>query len=138
MPRFKGANHHPLEERLSDTVLLVEDTAMLRQLAARVLRQHGYTVIEASNGVDALRLVSQVSLTGLELLITDLAMPMMGGDELAKALLQKFPDIKILLISGFSDDVLGTRGVLEPGYVTLSKPFTPTQLLNKVQTLLQP
>ena len=122
---------------MSDTVLLVEDTTMLRQLAARVLRQQGYTVIEASNGVEALRLASQVSLTGLELLITDLAMPMMGGDELAKALLQKFPDIKVLLISGFSDDALNTRAVLEPGYATLPKPFTPTQLLNKVQTLLQ-
>ena len=110
---------------------------MLRQLAARVLRQHGYTVIEASNGVEALRLVSQDSLAGLELLITDLAMPMMGGDELAKALLQEFPDIKVLLISGFPEDTLNTRGVLQPGYATLPKPFTPTELLTKVQALLQ-
>lgn len=133
----EGQLHRQLEERLSDTVLLVEDASMVRELAARVLRQKGYTVFEASNGVEALQLVSHENLAGLRLLITDFTMPMMGGDELAQALLQKFPDIKVLLISGHSDDVLSSRGVLEPGYTTLSKPFTPTQLLNKVQALLQ-
>jgi two-component system cell cycle sensor histidine kinase/response regulator CckA len=130
-------HHHPLEERLSATVLLVEDTSMLRQIAARVLRQRGYTVIEASNGVDALQAVSKENLPGLELLITDVTMPMMSGDELAEAILQKFPEIRILFISGHGDDVLRKRGLLEPGYETLPKPFTPTELLNKVRALLQ-
>jgi YesN/AraC family two-component response regulator len=82
-------------------------------------------------------MVSKENLAGLELLITDVTMPMMSGDELAKAVLQKFPETKILLISGHAADFLRKQGVLEPSYATLLKPFTPTQLLNKVQALLQ-
>ncbi len=120
----------------NETILVVEDAIMVREMTVRVLRQQGYTVLEAGNGEDALLLVEEQHGLQLQLLIADVVMPQMGGDVLAKRLLAAYPDVKILLISGYSDKAIARRGVLEQEVAVLSKPFTPNTLTRKVRRVL--
>jgi two-component system cell cycle sensor histidine kinase/response regulator CckA len=118
-----------------ETILLVEDEPAVRALAAQVLRGRGYTVLEAINGEEALRLVK-----GLEpeivLLVTDVIMPQMNGKELADRLQAIHPALKILYASGYTENTIVHHGVLDPGVAFLSKPFTPTGLAHKVREVL--
>jgi CheY-like chemotaxis protein len=97
------------------------------------LRQHGYTVLEAASGLEALRLCQRHP--RLDLVITDVIMPMMGGTELAARLATSQPLIRVLMMSGYTDDG-APQGALEPGRGILQKPFTRASLLGAVRRVL--
>ena len=119
-----------------ETILLVEDEGSLRGLAAKVLRKHGYTVIEAANGLKALETMAGSNKLKIDLLITDVIMPEMGGTELAGKLLERYPGIKVLYISGYTDNAIVHHGVLAEGVSFLPKPFSPISLAQKVRDTL--
>jgi two-component system cell cycle sensor histidine kinase/response regulator CckA len=119
--------------RGSETLLIVEDDRDVRSVMGVFLRQHGYTVLEAASGLEALRLCQRNP--RLDLVITDVVMPMMGGAELAARLATSQPLIRVLMMSGYADDA-APRGALEPGRAILQKPFTRTSLLGAVRRVL--
>jgi CheY-like chemotaxis protein len=121
--------------RGSETVLLVEDESVVRALAADALRRHGFQVLTASTGTEALELAGQ-TLRPFDVLVTDVVMPQMGGQQLAERLLARTPALKVLFISGYTDSVLTRDGVLKPGMTLLQKPFTPGQLVQRVRDLI--
>jgi CheY-like chemotaxis protein len=118
----------------TETILLVEDEPMVREMTVRVLRQQGYIVLQATNGEAALQLAQAEN--QLHLLITDVMMPQMGGDLLAKQLISLNPSLKVLFITGYTDSAIARRGVLASGFAVLSKPFTPANLIRKVRSVL--
>jgi PAS domain S-box-containing protein len=120
-----------------EMILLVEDQGSVRTTVARQLRAHGYTVNEARDGVDALRLAISGAIPAPDLLITDLVMPRMGGETLAREMRREFPGVPILLISGF-DERGSAGGMIERGEVSafLEKPFEAAPLLRLVRELL--
>ena len=120
----------------NETVMLVEDEPSVREVTARVLRGQGYSVVEAANGVDAMKALVASSLEGVDLVLTDLVMPLMGGTELVADLKQLRPSLQVLYVSGYSDDTAVRRQVIEEGAAFLHKPFTPLQLAQKVRAVL--
>jgi two-component system cell cycle sensor histidine kinase/response regulator CckA len=136
-PRVEGTASRPLEvvdeppAFGSETVLLVEDQEGLRSLLVEILQRHGYSVLPAANGRDALMLAHRHQ-GRIDLMITDLIMPRMGGRELAERLLQSRPAMKVLYMSGYSEKGF----VLAPGQMLLAKPFHPETLLRKARELL--
>jgi PAS domain S-box-containing protein len=118
-----------------ETILLVEDEPMVRQLAARVLQQLGYTVLEAADGAEALR-VAQRDSGRIDLLVTDMVMPHMNGNVLAERLRAVYPRLRVMFISGYSDDRLSQRRLAEQGDILLQKPFTSDLLARTVHDLL--
>ncbi|MBL7177942.1 MAG: PAS domain S-box protein [Desulfobacteraceae bacterium] len=119
----------------SETVLLVEDDRSVLNLARKVLQQQGYRVLEAQNGEDALK-VSKEYEGSIHLLITDVVMTGMNGRELAERIIPLYPEVKVLFMSGYTDNVLSHYGVLESGINFLEKPFSPEILMRKVRTVL--
>jgi two-component system, cell cycle sensor histidine kinase and response regulator CckA len=119
----------------TETVLLVEDEAVVRELAVAALREVGYTVIEAGNGEEGLRIARQHS-GKIDLVLTDVVMPVMGGKEMAGALLGSRPDTKVLFTSGYSEEVIGRHGVLRPGIEFLQKPYMAATLARRVREVL--
>jgi CheY-like chemotaxis protein len=105
-------------------------------LVHQVLKHSGYNVLEARHGAEALRIVLQHP-DPIHLLLTDLVMPLMGGRDLAKRLLGMRKDIKVLYMSGYSDDSAIRQGELEPGTDFIQKPFTPGFLSRKVRSVLE-
>ena len=120
--------------RGSETILLAEDDEELRTLTARILISQGYRVLEASDGVEALRVADRHRGT-LDLLTTDIVMPSMGGHDLANELSARRPGLKVLFVSGYTDDAVG-RGELQPGDAFLQKPIDPKVLARKVRQML--
>ncbi|MCD6554092.1 MAG: GAF domain-containing protein [Anaerolineae bacterium] len=118
-----------------ETILLVEDEDMVRDLARRVLLQRGYTVLEARHGREAFQICEQHR-GPIHLLVTDVVMPLMNGRELAKRLTTLHPEMKVLYISGYTDNIIIHHGLLEPGMAFLQKPFTPAALAHKVRQAL--
>jgi signal transduction histidine kinase/ActR/RegA family two-component response regulator len=119
----------------TETVLLAEDEAQVRNLARRILTQHGYKVIDAENGEQALRIAEQH--TGpIDLLLTDVVMPGFSGPELSRRLKAARPQTKVLFISGYTDDTLLEYDVLRNNLPFLPKPFTPDALLRKAREIL--
>jgi CheY-like chemotaxis protein len=118
-----------------ETILLVEDEDLVRELTRTVLLKHGYHVLEAAFGSEAL-LVSQQYEGAIELLATDVVMPQMSGPELAEHLLKLRPQLKVLYMSGYTEDTIIHHGVLETGIAFLQKPFTPIELAHKVREVL--
>jgi two-component system cell cycle sensor histidine kinase/response regulator CckA len=118
-----------------ESILLVEDEASLRQLAARALRAHGFTVLLAADGAEALRVLESHP-EPLDLLVTDVVMPNMDGRELADRLRARMPGLKVLFLSGYMDDALLRRGVFEANETLLQKPFTPSSLAQRVCEVL--
>jgi CheY-like chemotaxis protein len=118
----------------SETVLLAEDEEVVRKLARRTLETCGYTVLEARNGRDGLALC-ETHQGPIHLLVTDVAMPGMRARELAEGALKMRPGMKVLLMSGHTQDVTIEEGV-ERGSAFLQKPFTPTALARKVREVL--
>jgi signal transduction histidine kinase len=119
----------------NETVLLVEDEPVVRELAVATLREKGYTVVEAVNGEEGLRLARQHD-GKIDLVLTDVVMPVMGGKEMADALRTSHPDTKVLFTSGYTEDALGHHGVLRPGILFLPKPYLTATLARKVREVL--
>ena len=119
----------------SGTILLVEDEDSLRELSHRVLEGLGYTVIEAANGAEAMRIASQCA-DRIQLLVTDVVMPGMNGRELAELLVASHSEMKVLYVSGHTDDVIVHYAILKPGVAFLEKPFTRDGLAKKIQEVL--
>jgi len=121
--------------RGSETILLVEDEAPVRDLTRRCLEQRGYSVLQAASAEDALELLAKHS-GRLDLLLTDVVMPGASGPELATRLTAERPDLHVLFVSGYPDDSPASAGVLEGGTAFLQKPFTPDTLARKVRAVL--
>jgi len=119
----------------TETVLVVEDEEALRRVAARALAAAGYSVLSAADGEEALRAVAQHS-GAIDLLVTDVVMPGMGGATLAQELTVRRPELKILYMSGYTDDAIVRHGVLEAGIHFLAKPFTAPDVTRKVREVL--
>ena len=119
-----------------ETVLLVEDEESVRELVRETLAARGYKVLEAENGESGLR-VAEAHGDGIDILITDVVMPGMGGRELAKRLLQIRPTLGVLYLSGYTEDTILHQGVLGPGTAFLQKPFTLQNLARKVREVLR-
>ena len=117
------------------TILLVEDEPMVREVEVQILRHQGYTVVEAENGIEALQLMAAYPGT-IDLLVTDVVMPQMGGRELADQLRVTRPNVKVLYTSGYTDDAIVQQGLLNPGLSFLHKPFLSAALLQKVREVL--
>lgn len=117
------------------TILVVEDEAGIRALVRKILRRQGYQVLEAANGQDALALCREHG-QRVDLLITDVLMPQMGGRELVERLQTQGHDMKVLYVSGFTDDANIYSGELPVGTAFLQKPFTLGSLLDKVKEVL--
>jgi CheY-like chemotaxis protein len=122
------------EPSRGETVLVVEDEAALRSAVRRMLQGAGYTVLEARHGEDALEVLEQHG--GVDLLVTDVVMPQMGGRELASRVRGMFPDMPILFITGYTDDELLRKGSIEREAEVLRKPFISADLLSAVGRLL--
>jgi CheY-like chemotaxis protein len=118
-----------------ETILLVEDETVVRQLVAEILESSGYTVMQAGDGPSALELLRRHSGT-LDLLLTDVVMPGMSGPEVAQAVTSMRPGTQVLYTSGYTDSAIGHHGVLEPGIAFLQKPFSANDLTRKVRVLL--
>lgn len=124
-----------------ETILIVEDEEGVRKLARRILEQSGYTILEASSGAEAIEICrrkqqQQGSSEVVQLLLTDVVMPSMHGQEVALQLRKLYPHLKVLYMSGYSDRAITQHGVIETGADILEKPFTPIGLLQKVQASL--
>ncbi len=119
----------------SETVLLVEDEESVRQLVRETLESRGYKILEAENGEAALQIVSGYS-DKIDMLITDVVMPGMGGRELSARLCASCPEIKVLYLSGYTEDAIVHEGVVDPDTAFLQKPFTLQALSRKVREVL--
>jgi CheY-like chemotaxis protein len=124
---------HPVSG--TETILIVEDQEEVRRVVRNALRAHGYRVLEAIDGPSALALLSELA-HGVDLLLTDVVMPHMSGRELADFAVAIAGNMRVLYMSGYTDDAIVSRGVLEPGIDFLPKPFDVTQLLRRVRELL--
>src|SRR5262249_5236938 len=113
-------------------ILLVEDNAQVRQFTGAVLRQRGYSVLEAASGEEALSRTRQ-HLEGVDLVLTDVIMAGMNGRELVEQLSLIRPGVKAVYMSGYTDDAILRHGVLTEGVAFLCKPFTGDELLRKVR-----
>jgi PAS domain S-box-containing protein len=123
------------EVRGSETIVVAEDAEGVRAVVQNVLRRNGYTVLPAPDGQTALDLVGTHP-EPIHLLITDVIMPGMSGRQLADRLRDLRPGLKVLFVSGYTDDAIIRHGMLEPGIAFLQKPFTPESLTRKVREVL--
>jgi CheY-like chemotaxis protein len=119
-----------------ETILLAEDEPSVRELATRILSDKGYQVYPAPDGNEALKIVQDDPRRKVHLLLTDVVMPGMSGKDVADHLRLSTPDIKILFISGYTDDAIVHHGVLDEGVNFIQKPFTPEGLARKVREVL--
>jgi CheY-like chemotaxis protein len=132
-----GKSVHGLDPmpRGSETLLLVEDEDAVRALARHVLTACGYTVLEAADGRDAVR-VAERHAGRIDLVVSDVVMPHLGGRQLVERLVAVRPGMKVLFLSGYTDYAVVRHGVLEADHAFLQKPFTPTALAQKVRDVL--
>jgi two-component system, cell cycle sensor histidine kinase and response regulator CckA len=131
-PRLRPVT--PASQGGGETVLVVEDEESVRRMAARTLSSRGYRVLEAGDAEQAL--AGEPEWGPIHLLVTDVVMPGMGGRELAAALLARRPGLKLLYISGYTDDEVTRRGLLDAGAPFLEKPFEAEGLARRVREVL--
>ena len=141
LPRVEGvAERHPVPVAHTalggtETVLLVEDEESVRQLVRETLAAKGYRVVEADNGESGVAVAAKHQ-GKIDLVITDVVMPGMGGRELVKQLAQTRPETKVLYLSGYTEDAIVSEGTIESGAAFLQKPFTLQNLARKVREVL--
>jgi CheY-like chemotaxis protein len=141
LPRIQDEQRHlastPRKNRKvgEETILLVEDDNEVRDVATRILRRNGYRVLEACNGADALR-VCEAENSPVDLIVTDIVMPEMGGSELAQRIRETQPDARILFTSGYTEDAVMRQSFLGDGEAFIEKPFTPATLARKAREVL--
>lgn len=121
--------------RGSETVLLVEDEASLRELLREALEANGYSVLEARDGAEALQ-IARAHAGPIQIMVTDVIMPGMTGPKIVEHVAQTRPEMKALYISGYSDESVIRHGLIGPGRAFLSKPFGPEVLLRRLRELL--
>jgi len=121
--------------RGSELVLLVEDEDAVRSLVRGVLRSRGYTVLEAGNAAEAVRISNEFP-GAIDILLTDVVMPEVSGRELADQLRQTRPNMRLLYMSGYTEDTIVLHGVMTSDVGFLQKPFTPERLLRKMRETL--
>jgi CheY-like chemotaxis protein len=119
----------------SETILIVEDDKEVRNLAVRILKRQGYTVLDGSYGAEAFNACRQHK-GPIHLLVTDVVMPGMDGRALSESLSKLHPEMKVLYMSGYTDDAIIRHGVMEKGMNYIQKPFTVNGLTNKVREVL--
>jgi PAS domain S-box-containing protein len=136
-PETEAEVEAPMPPRGWETILLVEDEASLRSIAREILEEHGYRVIDASGPDEAIEIAHRLPDT-IHLLVTDVVMPRMNGRVLAESLVAARPTLRVLYMSGYTDDIIAHRGVLESGTQLLEKPFSARTLLARVTTILAP
>jgi CheY-like chemotaxis protein len=120
----------------TETVLVVEDEPSVRNLVARTLQTQGYMVLEAANGEEGLRVAQGYRGKQIDLLLSDVGMPKMGGKELAEKLRTNMPHIGVILFSGYPAETTNRQGMLDSGIAFLEKPFSPAVLLRKTREVL--
>ena len=130
-------DHHKTSDQLigEETILIVEDENAVLDLMMKVLNQHGYKVLQSFSAEDALTMVSHMD-EPIHILLTDVVLPGMNGRELAEKVLQIKPDIRIVYMSGHTDQVIGNEGILDEDTDYIQKPFSPFYLLKKVREVL--
>ena len=121
--------------RAQGTILLVEDEVAVRRLAHRVLTGHGYRVLEAANGREALDIAAAYD-GAVDLALSDVIMPEVGGRRLVEGLRERWPEVPVVFMSGYTDDEVLRRGLVDPASAFLQKPFTPASLVAAVQGAL--
>ena len=133
---FTRSHSAPVEKSANfETVLVVEDEDIVRELVCEVLEHQGYNVICARDGLEALNVADEFEGT-IHLLVTDVIMPHMNGHELAEKLSSLRPDMKVLYVSGYSANDIGDHGILDPRIELLQKPFTPQTLARKIRDVI--
>jgi CheY-like chemotaxis protein len=118
-----------------ETVLLVEDEESVRHMAQEILQLNGYSVLDASNGNEAIKVSAQHHGV-IDLMVTDVVMPLLGGRQLAEKLALTRPDMRVLYMSGYTDDAIVRHGVLDGRASFLEKPFTPDAFARKIREVL--
>lgn len=136
MSESAGTDHEKSSPRGVETILVVEDEAVVRNLTKRILTEQGYKVLEASAGDEALQLLKEHTGQKIDLLLTDIVMPKMGGKELAERFRIVQPSSKILFFSGYTDESIIRQGIIDRGIPFLQKPFSPQVLAKKVREVL--
>ena len=126
---------HATPRRGTETILLVEDEAQVRTVALGILTRAGYRVLVAASPGEAL-LTTEQHQGPIELLVSDVVMPQMSGPELAKRLAPSRPEMRVLCMSGYTDDSIVRHGVLAAHFAFLQKPITPDTLTRKVREVL--
>jgi two-component system cell cycle sensor histidine kinase/response regulator CckA len=121
--------------RGGETVLVVEDESGVRRLTCEILKMGGYRVLDAANGGAALEICERAALE-IDLVLTDVVMPGMGGRELAQQVVARWPEMKVLFMTGYTEDSIVRRNVAQGEIPLVQKPFTPAALLDKVRTTL--
>jgi len=119
----------------TETIVLAEDQDDVRAIVARILKRHGYHVLEAENAGEAL-LICEKHPRAIHLLVTDVIMPKMSGTELAERLCRLRPTMRVLYMSGYGDAAIVQHGILDPGVAYLQKPISPGPLLSRVREVL--
>jgi len=119
----------------AETILLVEDEQLVRNLTREILVRNGYEVLQAADGLEALRAAAAYD-GAIHLMLTDVVMPRMSGRELVERILPLRPDMRVLYVSGYSDEAIARQGQLTPGVELLPKPFTPGVLTTKIREIL--
>jgi signal transduction histidine kinase len=122
--------------RGTETLLLVEDERLVRRLAAKVLRGAGYTVLEAQDGEEALRILAAETPARIDAIVTDVVMPRMGGEDLADRIARERPGTRVLFMSGYTEHRAEFQRRIDEGAALLQKPFTPDALTRAVRELL--
>jgi two-component system cell cycle sensor histidine kinase/response regulator CckA len=120
----------------TQTILVAEDKALVRDMVVAALQNQGYNVLEAANGAEALQVAQQYTAGAIQLLVSDIVMPQMDGIELAKHFRGLFPDAKVLLITGYFDEPNIRQAVPDPSVALLLKPFMLEELVQKVREAL--
>lgn len=143
LPRARGtvssqasASVAPASLDGTETVFVVEDEALVRELAVRCLGARGYRVLQAEDGLAALE-VARAFDGPIDLLVTDVVMPHMSGPEMAKRLVVERPTTRVIYTSGYTDDALIRHGAVDPSVDFLAKPYTPEALAAMVRSVLE-